>query len=68
MDALERERRGEQAARWKEVQEELDALQGAVDDLSDATDLLVRAALLASGYRQHNRGEWRLRREPKESQ
>jgi hypothetical protein len=67
MDALERERREEQAARWKEEQEELDALEAPVEELSEASDLLVRAALLASGYRQHNRGEWRLRREPKES-
>ena len=67
MDALERERREEQAARWKEEQEELDALEADVKELSEASELLVRAALLASGYRQHNRGEWRLRREPKES-
>jgi hypothetical protein len=38
-----------------------------MEKLSEASDLLVRAALLASGHRQHNRGEWRLRREPKES-
>jgi hypothetical protein len=67
MDALERERREEQAARWKEEQEKLDALEAPVEELSETSDLLVRAALLASGYRQHNRGEWRLRREPKES-
>ena len=67
MDALERERREDQAARWKEEQEELDALEADVKELSEASELLVRAALLASGYRQHNRGEWRLRREPKES-
>ena len=67
MDALERERREEQAARWKEEQEDLDALEAPVAELSEASDLLVRAALLACGYRQHNRGEWRLRREPKKS-
>jgi hypothetical protein len=67
MDALERERREEQAARWKEEQEELDALEATVEELSETSDLLVRAALLASGYRQHNRGEWRLKRAPKES-
>jgi hypothetical protein len=68
MDALERERGKEQGERWQEEQEELDALQAPVEKLSEASDLLVRAALLASGYRQHNRGEWRKRREPKESQ
>jgi hypothetical protein len=66
-DALERERREEQAARWKEEQKEFDALQAPVEEILEASDLLVRAAMLAAGYRQHNRGEWRLRREPKES-
>ncbi len=68
MDAIERERREERATRWKEEQEDLDALEAPVDELTEASDILVRAALLACGYRQHNRGEWRLRREPKESQ
>ncbi len=68
MDAIERERREERATRWKEEQEDLDALEAPVDELSEASDLLVRAALLTRGYRQHKRGEWRLRREPKESQ
>ncbi len=68
MDALEREHIEEQAALWKEEQEELDALEAPVKELLEASDLLVRAAMLASGYRQHKRGEWRLRREPKESQ
>jgi hypothetical protein len=67
VDAEERERREEQAACWKEEQEELDALQAPVEELSEALDLLVRAVLLVSGYRQHNRGEWRKRRESKES-
>ena len=67
-DEHERRQRKEQAAYWKEEQRDLDALQGAVEELSEASDFLVRAALLASGYRQHNRGEWRLRREPTKSQ
>ena len=67
-DEHERRRREEQAAYWREEQQDLDALDAPVNELSEASDLLVRAALLASGYRQHNRGEWRLRREPKESQ
>src|SRR5215218_7892167 len=66
-DEHERRRREEQAAYWKEEQQDLDALQRPVDELSEASELLVRATLLASGYHQHNRGEWRLRREPKES-
>jgi len=67
-DEHERRQREEQAAYWKEEQEDLDALEAPVEELTEASDLLIRAALLASGYRQHNRGEWRLRRESKESQ
>ncbi len=67
-DEHERRQREEQAAYWKEEQQDLDALEGSVVELSEASDLLVRAVLLTSGYRQHNRGEWRLRREPKERQ
>jgi hypothetical protein len=67
-DEYERRQREEQAAYWKEEQQDLDALEALVDELSEASDLLVQAVLLASGYRQHKRGEWRLRREPKESQ
>jgi len=66
-DEHERRQREVQAAYWRVEQQDLDALEAPVDELSEASDLLVRAALLASGYRQHNRGEWRLRREPKES-
>ena len=68
LDAEERQRREEQAARWRDEQADLDALEAPVAELSEASDLLVRAALLASGYHQHNRGEWRLRREPEEGQ
>ena len=67
-DEHNRRQREEQAAWWKEEQQDLDALEDAVDEMTEAADLLVRATLLASGYRQHNRGKWRLRREPKESQ
>jgi hypothetical protein len=68
LDAEERQRREGRAARWNDEQADLDALEAPVAELSEVSDLLVRAALLASGYHQHNRGEWRLRREPKEGQ
>lgn len=66
MDALDREERKASAALWKEEREEFDALAASVAEISEASDLLARAALLVCGYRQHNRGEWRKRREPKE--
>jgi hypothetical protein len=67
MDEHERRQRKEQAAYWEEEQQDLDVLEALVDELAEASDLLTRAALLAAGYHLHNRGEWRLRREPKES-
>ena len=62
-DKYERQRREEQAAYSRELLEDLDALDASVAELSDASDVLVRAALSVSGYRQHNRGEWRMKRE-----
>src|SRR5262245_48341078 len=41
--------------RWREVSLVLAAFAGWAD-------LLARAELLAAGYRQHQRGEWRRRR------
>lgn len=49
--------------------EEIRAVLGHVADvddrvraLCDATDAVVRAALLSAGYHQHDRGAWRRRR------
>jgi hypothetical protein len=41
--------------RWREA-------SLALAMLCQAADLLARAELLAAGYRQHQRGEWRRRR------
>jgi len=37
--------------------------EAPLEALCEASDLLVRAALLAAGYRQHHRGEWRRPRD-----
>ena len=66
MDAETRDRKVQEAAALREERERTAELEKPIEDLCEATDLLVRAALLASGYHQHKRGEWRLRREPKE--
>src|SRR4051794_32808668 len=66
MDALERQRRKEEAAAWKAEREHLETLVAPVDELCEATELLACAALLAAGYHQHNCGEWRKRRKFKE--
>ncbi len=61
-DEYERRRREEEAAFWKEERERLEELSAPVDELCEAAEILARAALLAAGYRRHNRGEWRKRR------
>ena len=62
-DEYERRKRQEEAAFWKEECEHLDALMAPVEELCEAAEVIARAALIASGYHQHNRGEWRKRRE-----
>jgi hypothetical protein len=65
-DAQERRLREEEAASWKQERERLEALVAPVEDLCEATEILYRAALLSAGFRRHQRGEWRRKREPKE--
>ena len=63
MDAEVRLRREEEAAAWREERERLEELAGLVDELCEAVETVTRATLLAAGFRQHNRGEWRRRRD-----
>ena len=42
---------------------EVEALDAPLDQLDDLAELLARAALMAAGFHQHKRGEWRRRRE-----
>jgi hypothetical protein len=62
-DETERLRREEEARSWKREREDLERLDGTAGDLCELAELLTRAAFLAAGYRQHNRGEWRKPRE-----
>jgi hypothetical protein len=62
LDAIDREKRRGEADYRRAVQDEVDVLDGILDALSARCDLLTRAALVAAGYHQHNRGEWRKRR------
>jgi hypothetical protein len=61
-DALERHQHEEKAKAWREERETLEALDRSVEELYEAAEILARAALVAAGYRQHNRGEWRKKR------
>src|SRR4051794_6977687 len=63
MDALDRQLREAERAALRAERAELEALGESLAELNDLADLLARAALLAAGYHQHKRGEWRRRRE-----
>jgi hypothetical protein len=65
-DEYERRRREEEASFCKEERERLEGLMAPVDELCEVAEVLARAALVAAGYRRHNRGGWRKRREPQE--
>ena len=43
--------------------ETFDADEAPLADLCRKVELLARGALLGAGYRQHDRGQWRRRRE-----
>ena len=62
VDALERKRREIGRAAFQAEQMDLQALDGALDELNDVADLLACAALAAAGFHQHKRGEWRKQR------
>ena len=50
--------------RWLRKQEQavLDAAETPLLELCKSTDLICRATLVASGFYQHDRGEWRRNR------
>ena len=63
---LDRQGRAERQARRQLIraeQERLMAADGPADELDEKADLLVRAALLATGFHRHDRGEWRRRKD-----
>jgi hypothetical protein len=61
-DALKRHRHVEEAKAWREECEGLEAIDKALGELYEAVEILARATLLAAGYHQHNRSEWRKKR------
>ena len=63
LDALEREQRQRNAMKRRQVKDELKALDADLEAMSEEIELAARAALLAAGFHQHKRGEWRKRRE-----
>jgi hypothetical protein len=63
LDTAEREKRRQQAIALRHEKNDLEALDADLKALAERCDLLARAALLAAGFHQHKRGEWRRRRE-----
>lgn len=63
LDAIERDERDTEKATEKTERERWKDFDAPVDELDELVENLARAALLAAGYRQHKRGEWRKRRE-----
>lgn len=66
-DELEREKEREERRLDTEALQrkkaELDALDAGLEALMVTADVLAHAALVAAGYHQHKRGEWRKRRD-----
>lgn len=63
LDAIDREKRAVERAAARAERQEIDALDAPLNELDELADLLVRAALLAAGFHQHHRGNWRKRRD-----
>ena len=61
-DELKRLEREERAAADGEEREMLEALDAPFTEAWEAAETLYRATLVAAGYRQHKRGEWRKKR------
>ena len=62
-DEHKRRQREEEAAFWKEEKERVEAGAAFVDELAEASEVLLRAHLLASGFHKH-KGQWRRQRGP----
>ena len=62
IDELKRLQRKEEEASWREEWERLQRSAGFLQDLEEASQILIRAQLLVAGFHKR-KGEWRRRRE-----
>ncbi len=62
LDASARAEREAAKEARRAAKAELESLGAGVTELDELADLLADATLLAAGYRQHKRGEWRRKR------
>ena len=65
-DARRRAERQARAEALRAERERLAQAQALLQGLCSGTDLLLRAALTAAGFHQHNRGAWRLKNVPRD--
>jgi hypothetical protein len=63
LDALDRDQREDERDARRAARAEFDALADKLSDLNERCDLITRAALIAAGFHQHKRGEWRKQRD-----
>ena len=61
LDEAEHLRREEETTRWRKEKERLEARAAFLGELAQASEVLLRAHLLASGFHQH-KGQWRRQR------
>ena len=61
LDEIERRQREEEANHWKVEKERLEKNTVFLQELEEASEILVRAYLVASGHHKH-KGEWRRAR------
>ena len=61
-DAEQQAEREATRAAWRQQQADMDAIDAQVKAWWDVSTGLLKAALYAEGYYQHDRGTWRKRR------
>jgi hypothetical protein len=62
LDELQREKRKDDQEFARIVREESERLDQSVALLNELADLFAKAALVAAGFHQHHRGQWRRKR------
>ena len=59
---LRKQERDNERAAFRDAVAAIREIQAQTRSTAKDTDLLIRASLVAAGYYQHDRGQWRVRR------
>lgn len=62
LDAISREKREIERFKVRAERAEVESLDAPLRELDNLVEMVAQAALLAAGFRQHHRGEWRKSR------